>query len=46
MQAIELFEEDELGNINQRNVGSFKSNRFGINKGIAEIENRSKIKAA
>lgn len=42
MQAIELFEEDELGNINQRNVGSFKSNRFGINKGIGEIEKRTK----
>jgi len=28
-QAAELFEEDSMGNVNQRNVGSFKSNRQG-----------------
>lgn len=40
--AIELYEEDTLGNVNQRNVGSYKSNKFGIDDGLDEIEKRTK----
>ena len=42
--AIDLFEEDAMGNINQRNVGSYKSNRFGMNNANNEGEVVKRIK--
>lgn len=40
--AIELFEEDSMGNINQRNVGSYKSKRFGSQNSGGPVVQRSR----
>lgn len=42
LQAIELFDEDELGNVNQRNVGVFKSNKFDDSPNSGEVVKRNR----
>lgn len=40
--AVELFEEDSLGNVNQRNVGSYKSNSHGSPESAGPVVKRSR----
>jgi len=40
--AIELFEEDSMGNVNQRNIGSFKSNHHGSPESAGPVVKRNR----